>query len=71
MKRCKWFGHNWEPVFIKGKIGTLDIKFIGCYCKRCRKGNRELLDVSKLLTETNYVTYRESYFDEITTGEAR
>ena len=38
INKCKWFGHKWIPVFIKGKYNDLETKFISCYCCRCNKG---------------------------------
>lgn len=61
---CKFFGHKWEPVFIKGEYNGIKVKFIGCYCRRCRKGYNELINAERLLTKREYGTYSEKYFDK-------
>lgn len=62
MNKCKWFGHRWNYAYIKGTLNEVKIKFIGCYCMRCRKGEKELLDVVNKM-ETEYATYTEHFFD--------
>lgn len=64
MNKCKWFGHKWEPVYIKGEIETHSIKFIGCQCSRCLKGNRELLNVLGSMSKIEMNTFNEKYFEE-------
>lgn len=61
---CKILGHNWEPVFIKGRYSNIEVKFIGCQCKRCDKGRKELWDAGNKLTASDYRTYSERYFDQ-------
>ena len=60
MKKCKWFGHKWQIVYIrKGEKW----KFIACYCERCNLGYQELLDfVDKNSPIIN--TYEQKYFME-------
>ena len=58
MKKCNWFGHKWIPVFIKGD----NVKIIGCYCGRCKKGRQELADFLETIENTEYGTYNEKYF---------
>jgi hypothetical protein len=60
-KKCK---HKWIPGFIKGEINGVSIKFIGCYCERCRIGHDELLSVVGTLTKQDYATYSEEYFNK-------
>ena len=62
MKRCKWFGHKWLPVYI-GKRGKW--KIIGCYCSRCWYGHDELYNFLNYLEYKNgydYGVYDEKYF---------
>lgn len=65
VKWCKFFGHKWNPVFVKGEYNNIPVKFIGCYCERCRKGYHELLyNCVGKLTKQEYGTYSEKYFDK-------
>ena len=61
--KCKWFGHKWKPVFIKGKYNGLETKFISCYCERCNKGFKEVRVINDLAEDRKYGTYSEKYFD--------
>lgn len=63
INKCKWFGHKWVPIFIKGELNGVPIKFIGCYCDRCEKGEKELHDVNNKLTKREYGTHHEEYFE--------
>lgn len=66
INRCKWFGHKWVPVFIKGEFNGIPVKFIGCYCSRleCEKGDKELRQTNNSLTKREYGTHYEEYFDK-------
>jgi len=64
MNKCKFFGHKWLPVYIKGKYNGKTIKFIGCYCDRCRKGYDEVLEINTAAIDMEYGTYSEKYFDK-------
>ena len=64
MKKCKFWGHKWLPVYIKGEYNGTVVKFIACYCSRCRKGYDEALDINKVAINTEYGTYSEKYFDK-------
>lgn len=61
--KCKLFGHKWTPIFIKGKYNNKTVKFIGCFCGRCRKGHDEILEVNELAIDREFGTYNEKYFD--------
>lgn len=61
--KCRWFGHKWVPAFIKGDYSGKEIKFIGCFCKRCDMGYKELFDIIKIADKRHYDTYNESYFN--------
>jgi len=63
INKCKWFGHKWIPVFIKGKYNDLETKFISCYCGRCNKGFEEVGIINDLAKDRQYGTYSEKYFD--------
>ena len=65
MKRCKFFGHKWIPVFIKGEYNGKVVKFIGCYCERCYKGKNEIHQINLAAKNLEYGTYSEKYFDEV------
>jgi hypothetical protein len=60
---CRIFGHKWEATFNHCEYNGIWIKFIGVYCKRCRKGHDELLDAVHKRTDYKYNTYSEKYFD--------
>jgi hypothetical protein len=62
--KCKLFGHKWYPCYVRGYYGGTQIKFIGVYCQRCRKGHDELLDAIKKQTISVYGTHSEEYFDD-------
>ena len=64
MTKCEFFGHKWVPVFIKGEYNGEIIKFISCYCNRCRKGYDESLSITKAAINREYGTYSEKYFDK-------
>ena len=64
MNKCNFFGHKWIPVFIKGKYNGVIIKFIGCYCKRCRKGHEGAVDINSVAVSPEFGTYNEKYFDD-------
>lgn len=59
MKRCKWFGHKWVPVY----TGGIGFNFIGTYCSRCGFGNQELMDFVKGI-KPYYCTYSEEYWKQ-------
>jgi len=63
-KKCKWFGHHWVPVFCKGAFNEIEVKFITCYCARCGKGHAEMIDMQESMTNREYNTYSEKYFDK-------
>jgi hypothetical protein len=60
---CKWLGHKLVPVFIKGQYNGKTVKFIACFCERCKKGENELYDIHNAAINREYGTYSESYFD--------
>jgi hypothetical protein len=64
MNICKWLGHKWKPVFFCGIIRITPVKFIGCYCLRCRKGYKEFIDLQKAFTQVEYATYSEKFFNQ-------
>jgi hypothetical protein len=64
INKCKWFGHKWIPVFIKGTYNDLETKFISCYCERCGKGFKEVTQINNLAKNSKYGTYSEKYFDK-------
>lgn len=64
LNKCKIFGHKWKPVFIRGFYGKTEIKIIGAYCVRCRKGYDELMDMIVKQDKSVYGTYSEKYFDD-------
>lgn len=64
MNKCKLFNHKWLPVYIKGDYNGKTIKFIGCYCERCFKGHKEILEIDKVATNHKYGTYNEKYFND-------
>lgn len=59
---CKILGHNWVPVFIKGVYNKRMIKFVGCYCQRCSKGEKEVNELNEIAINRQYGTYNERYF---------
>ncbi len=61
MNWCKHIGHKWKPVYVKGFYGNLLIKFVGCYCKRCRFGYNDLLITIRKQTTRVYGTSNEQY----------
>ena len=66
----KWFKkihfHKWERVYIAGKINGVNVKVIGTYCLGCRKGYKEVMDLSyKMGKELICATYNEKYFDAV------
>ena len=63
-KKCKLWGHKWLPVYIKGEYNGTVVKFIACYCSRCRKGHDESLDITLAAKNREYGTYNEKYFEE-------
>lgn len=64
INKCKWFGHMWVPVFIKGTFNNLETKFISCYCERCNKGYKEVMKINDIARNREYGTYSEKYFDK-------
>jgi len=64
MNKCKFWGHKWIPVYIKGEYNGTVTKFIACYCKRCRKGYNEALAIDMVAKNREYGTYNEKYFNE-------
>ncbi len=62
--KCKLFGHKWMPVYIKGDYNGKTVKFIACYCDRCRKGYNEAQDINQSAENREYGTYSEKYFDK-------
>lgn len=69
MDKCKWFGHKWSPVYIKGEYNGKTIKFISCYCGRCRKGHDESLAITNAAIDRKFGTYNEKYFNEAEPNE--
>ena len=63
-KKCKFWGHKWTPVFIKGEYNGKTIKFIACYCERCKKGHEEAVFITLAAKNREYGTYSEKYFEE-------
>jgi hypothetical protein len=60
---CKWIGHKFVPVYIKGEYNGKVLKFIGTYCDRCGKGQSELHKINNAAINREYGTYSEQYFD--------
>jgi len=71
MDKCKWFGHKWLPVYIKGEYNGKTIKFISCYCDRCRKGYDESLAINNAAINRKFGTYSERYFNEADLNETQ
>ena len=69
MDKCKWFGHKWLPVYIKGEYNSKTIKFISCYCSRCLKGYDESLAINEAAINIKFGTYNEKYFNEADPNE--
>jgi len=61
---CNILGHRWVQGYLKGEFNGQQIKFIGCYCDRCRKGYSELLKITECAINRKYATYESKYFDE-------
>ena len=61
--KCKLFGHKWTPVFIKGEYNGQMIKFIACFCGRCRKGYGEVHEIVGAAKNRQFAEYSEKYFD--------
>jgi len=59
MKKCKWFGHKWQIVYIRKDDKW---KFISCYCERCRLGYKEILDFVNLHSPI-INTYNKEHWD--------
>ena len=62
INKCKWLGHKWTPIFIKGVYNGVQVKFITCYCERCDKGFKETGIINNLAKNREYGTYCEKYF---------
>jgi len=62
--KCNLLGHKWLPVYIKGTYNGKVVKFIGCYCNRCRRGYDESLEITEAAIDRKFGTYSEKYFDE-------
>ena len=61
---CKILGHSWEPIYVKGRYSNIEVKFIGCKCRRveCNYGEDDLLDAVNKQTVNEYNTYSEKYY---------
>ena len=64
MTKCKFWGHKWIPVYIKGSYNGIMVKFIACYCARCRKGYHEAMGIYLMAEDRRFGTYSEKYFNE-------
>jgi len=60
--KCKNGLHKWVPVFIKATYNNKEIKFISCFCDRCRIGYDETLQINEIGQNRIYGTYSEKYF---------
>ena len=52
------------PIFIKGEYNNSTIKFIACFCERCRKGYNEAHEINDATNNREFGTYSEKYFDK-------
>ena len=49
---------------MKGEYKGINVKFIGCYCNRCKKGKDEIHNTDRKFTDREYATYSEKFFEE-------
>ena len=63
-RRCELFGHKWVPLFTKGRFKNIEVKFIGCYCKRCHYGYQDMLLTINKMTKMEYNMHSDKYFKE-------
>lgn len=60
---CSILGHRWVPVYIRKS----EWRFIACYCAKCRKGYKDIIDfVDKNSPTIN--SYDEKYYNEPNTN---
>ena len=60
---CKILGHSYVPIFIKGSYRNKIVEFIGCKCRRCDFGEKELSDAIMKMDIVDYATYSKKYFN--------
>ena len=62
-KKCARWGHKWVPVFIAGEYNGIHVRFIACYCQRCRIGYNDIGDAVSSQTQRLYNTREQMYYD--------
>lgn len=59
---CRILGHKWIPVYITGYFGHEKVKFIATECKRCRKGDNDLIKTIAKMSNCPVNSYSEKHY---------